>query len=122
MVQAHHLDAGDLLDQRLQERLRRFDQMGPYLLEQVPPLLRRKFGQLLFGGSQQTLQADNDEIAVQIGVNILGATASVLLFKASDPLTDGGLDFSLGFHFAGSSGTAAKICSSFPKSPGLTRW
>jgi hypothetical protein len=28
----------------------------------------------------------------------------------------------LGFHFTGNSGTAAKICSTFPKSPGLTRW
>jgi len=33
VVQAHHLDAGDVLNQRLQKWLRRFDQMCPYLLE-----------------------------------------------------------------------------------------
>jgi hypothetical protein len=52
MVQAHHLNAGDLLDHRLQERPRRLDQMSPYLFEQVPPLVGRDFGKLLFGRRQ----------------------------------------------------------------------
>jgi hypothetical protein len=73
VVQAHYLDSGDPLDQSLHERLRRFDQMGLHLLEQVPSLLGREFGKLLFGGCQQTLEPDDDEIAEQVGVNVLGA-------------------------------------------------
>jgi hypothetical protein len=66
-------DAGDVLDHRLQERLRRLDQMRPYLLEQVPPLPgRRRLRQLLFGGCQHTLEADDEEITEQVGVNVLG--------------------------------------------------
>ena len=40
MVQAPALGAGDLLNQRLQDRPRRFDQLGANLLEQVPALSR----------------------------------------------------------------------------------
>ena len=82
VMQAHHLDSGDLLDHRLHERLRRFDQMAPYLLEQVPRLLGREFGKLLFGGCQQTLEPDDDEIAEQEGANVLGASAPVFLLEA----------------------------------------
>ncbi len=42
MVQAQHLDTGDLLDHRFQDRAGRFDQMGSHLLEQVSPLLGGK--------------------------------------------------------------------------------
>ena len=94
----------------------------PYLLEQVSPLFGREFGELLFGGCQQTLEPDDDEIAEQVGVNVLGASAPVFLLEATDPFADRGLDFSLGLHRAGDSATVAKICSNFPKSPGLTRW
>ena len=39
MVQGHDLDAGDLLDHRLHDWTGRFNQVGPYLLEQVSPLI-----------------------------------------------------------------------------------
>jgi hypothetical protein len=94
----------------------------PSLLEQVPPLLGRDFGQLLFGGREQTLEPDDDKIAEQVGVYVPGAPAPGFLLKASDPCAGGGLDFYLGFHGAGNSETVANICSTFPKSPGLTRW
>jgi len=42
MVQGHDLDAGDLLDHGLHDWTGRFNQMGPYLLQQVSPLLSRK--------------------------------------------------------------------------------
>ena len=42
--------------------------------------------------------------------------------KRADPFADRGLDFALGLHRAGNSETVARICSTFPKSPGLTRW
>ena len=63
-----------------------------------------------------------NEIAEQVSVNVLGATASVFLLKVTDPIADCSLDFALGFHRADNSETVAKICNTFPKSPGLTKW
>jgi hypothetical protein len=40
----------------------------------------------------------------------------------TDTFADGGLNFSLGLDQAGNSETVAKICSTFPKSAGLTKW
>jgi len=71
--------------------------MSPYLLEQVPPLLGRDFGQLLFGGRQQALEADDQEVADQVVADVLGASAPVFLLKVADPFADGSLDFSLSF-------------------------
>src|SRR5438132_7344909 len=52
-----------------ERRPRRFDQMGPNLLEQVPPLRgRKRLDQLLFGRSQNFLEADHEEITEQVGV------------------------------------------------------
>ena len=99
MVQGQHLDAGDLLDHRFHDRPGRFDQMGPHLLEQVPPLLgRKRLDQMLFGRGQHALKADHEEIAEQVGVNVLGAPAHVVLLKATNSFTNGGFDFSLCFH------------------------
>ncbi len=122
VVQTHHLDLGDILDHRLDERLRRFDQLGPYLLEQIPPPIGWEFGKVLFGGCQHALKPDDDEILEQEGANVFGASAPVFQLKATHPVADGGLDFSLGFHRGGNSETVAKICSTLPKPPGLTRW
>ena len=99
MVQGQHLDAGDLLDHRFHDRAGRFDQMGPHLLQQVPPLLgRKRLDQMLFGRGQHALKADHEEIAEQVGINVLGPPAHVVLLKATDSFTNGGLDFSLGSH------------------------
>ena len=99
VVQAQHLDAGDLLDHRFQDRPRRFDQLGPDFFEQVPPLLgRQRLDQLLFGRGQDALEADHEKVADQVGVNVLGPPAHVFLFKARHPFADGGFDFSLCFH------------------------
>ena len=122
MVQAHDFDTGDPFDHRLQERLRRFDQMGPDLLEQVSSLVVRNFGQWLFGGCQQALEPDDQKIVEQVGANLLRASAPVFLLKATDPFLDGRLDFSLRFHRDRDIETVAKISRTFPKSPGLTRW
>ena len=65
------LDAGDLLDHRLHDRTGRFNQMGPHLLEQVPPLFgRKRLDQMLFGRGQDALKADHEEIAEQVGVDV----------------------------------------------------
>jgi len=82
MVQGQHLDAGDLVDHRFEDRAGRFDQMGAYLLEQVPPFLgRKRLDQVLFGRSQNSLKADHEEITEQVSVNVLGAPAHVVLLK-----------------------------------------
>jgi hypothetical protein len=89
---------------------------------QVPPLLGREFGKLLLGGCQQTPEPDDDKVAQQEGVNVLGASAPPFLLKATDPVADGGFDLALRFHRGGDAETDARICSTFPKSPGLTKW
>ena len=73
VVQAHDLDAGDFLDHRLQERPRRFEQMGAYLFEQVSPLLgRERLDQVLFGGGQDALEADHENVVDQMARMSLG--------------------------------------------------
>src|SRR5439155_8973927 len=39
-----------------------------------------------------------EEVADQVGVNVFGPPAHVLLFKARDSFADGGFDFALCFH------------------------
>jgi hypothetical protein len=53
---------------------------------------------LLFGRGQYTLQADNQEIPDQVGVNFLGSAAHVLLLKAIHSFADGSFDLSWCFH------------------------
>jgi len=99
MVQAQDLDASDLVDHRFQDRTGRFDQVGPYLLEQVPPFLgRKRLDQLLFGGGQNPLKADHEEFTQQVGVNVLGSPAHVVLLKLTDSFTNSGFEFSQGLH------------------------
>ena len=77
----------------------RFDQMRSYLFEKVPSLLgRKRLDQVLFGGCQNALEPDNEEISDQVSVNVLGSPPHVFLLKATDPFADSGLNFSLGFH------------------------
>ncbi len=60
--------------------------------------MRKRFHQLLLGRGQNALEAHQQEIAKQVGVNVLGSAAHVLLLEASDRFTDGGLDLSLRLH------------------------
>ena len=96
MVQAEHFDAGDLLDHRLHQRPRRFEEMGPDLLEQVPPLLgRERLDEVLFGGGQDALEPDHDQVVDQVRVDVLGSAAHVFLFETAHALADGSLDLAL---------------------------
>jgi hypothetical protein len=73
--------------------------MGPHLLQQVPPFFSgKRLDQVLLGGSQNALQADDEEIAEKVSVNVLGSAAHVILLEATDPLANGGFDLSVGFH------------------------
>ena len=77
----------------------RFDQMGPYLFEQVPPIRGRdRLDQLLFSHGQHALEADHKEITDQVGVNVPGSTAHVLQLKASHEFANGGFDLAPCFH------------------------
>jgi hypothetical protein len=82
--------------------------MGPNLLEQVPPLFgRERLDQLLLGCGQNTLKTHDEEIAEQVGVEVLGASAHVILLETANPFADSGFDlspdshgdFSLGSHW-----------------------
>ena len=73
--------------------------MGADLLEKVAAFFGREgFDQMLFGGGEDTLEADDDEIVDEVGVDVLGAAAHVLLFEAAHAFGDGALDFALGHH------------------------
>ena len=74
------------------------------------------------GACQHALEADDDEITEQVGLNVFGASALVFLLKLPDRFADGSFDLALSFHRGSDSETVAKICSNFPKSPGLTKW
>ena len=52
---------------------------------------------MLFCGGQHALKADDEEIAEQVGVNVLRSPAHIVLLKATNSFTNGGFDFSLGF-------------------------
>jgi hypothetical protein len=99
VVQAHHFDAGDLLDHRFHYGPRRFDQVGADLFQEVSPLLgRERFDQLLFGHSQDPFEANNDQIADHVSVDVFWASAHVILFEAGDSFTDGCFHLSLCLH------------------------
>ena len=73
MVQGQHLDAGDFVDHRFEDRAGRFDQMGAYLLDQVPPFLgRKRLDQVLFSRSQNALKAYHEKITEQVARMSLG--------------------------------------------------
>ena len=56
-------------------------------------------------GVKTPLKPNDEEIADQVGINVLGTTAHVILLEAADPFTNGGFDLALGFHGISSLGT-----------------
>ena len=68
------------------------------LSKSLPFLGRERLDQLLFGGGQNALKADHEEITEQVGVNVLGTPAHVVLLKATNSFTNGGFEFSQCFH------------------------
>ena len=109
MVHAEHLDAGDLLDHRLHQRPRGLEEMGPDLLEQVPPLLgRERLDEVLFGGGQNAMEPDHDQVVEQVRADVLGSAAHVFLFEAAHALADGSLDLALRLQVISSRRSAAR--------------
>ncbi len=68
------------------------------LSRSLPFSAAMRLDQLLFSRGQHALEADHEEITDQVGVNVPGPPAHVLLFKASDDFANGGFDLALGFH------------------------
>jgi hypothetical protein len=65
------------------------------LFQEISPVLGlERLYQMLFGGGQNPLEPDHEQITDQVGADVLGATAHALLHKAAHPLADGGFDFS----------------------------
>ena len=99
MVQANRLDSSDILDERFQHRPGRFDQLDAHLFEQVSALPGRKcLDEMLFCRGQNTVEADHQQVAEQVSMNVFWTTAHVLLLESRYPFANSGFDFSLGFH------------------------
>jgi hypothetical protein len=60
---------------------------------------------VLFGGGQDALKSHDEEIAKQVGLDVLRTSAHVILLKAADPFANGRFDLSVGFHRNFSSGS-----------------
>src|SRR5687768_13095883 len=98
-MQAHHLDAGHILDHGFHHRPRRFDKVESHYFEQVSSLLGwERCDQFLFRHSQDAFESDDEKIADQVSVNIPGASTHVLLLKARDSFAHCSFDFSLRLH------------------------
>jgi hypothetical protein len=69
------------------------------LFQEVSALFGRQLlDQLLFGCGQHAVEADHEKVTDQVGVNVLGSPAHLILFKTADSVADGGFDFSLALH------------------------
>ena len=68
------------------------------LSRSLPFLGRERLDQVLLGRGQDALEADDEQIADQVGADVLGSPAHVVLLEAADPFANGGFDFSLRFH------------------------
>ena len=64
------------------------------LSKSLPFSAGERLDQVLFGGGQNALKADHEEITEQVGVNALGTPAHVVLLKATDSFTNSGFEFS----------------------------
>ena len=87
------------------------DQVASHLLEQVPALFRLKcLDQMLLGRGQNALEPDDDQIINQMGANVLGPAAHVLLLEAAHALGNGTFDFALSLHLERQDIIKSAIC------------
>ncbi len=64
----------------------------------MPRSTRERLDQLLFGRRQHAVEADHQKVADEMGVDVLGATAHIILLKAADPFADSRFDLALRLH------------------------
>ena len=87
VVQASRLNAGDIVNHPLQSWTRRLDELGPNLFQQVPTSVRWKCcHQMLLGRGQDTLQANHQQIANQMGTDVLRSAPMYSCSKCDIPL------------------------------------
>src|SRR5213075_1219717 len=55
---------------------------------------------MLFGGGENTLETDNQQIADQMRMHVLGSAAHVFLLKAAHALARGGFNFPCCLHYS----------------------
>ena len=66
MVDAHHLHAHDLVDQRFQHWTCQLQQLPPHLLDEIPAFLwRRRFAKLPFDKIQRDENAYHQQVVVK---------------------------------------------------------
>ena len=93
---------------------------GAVLLDSVNGfLIVEPAGSGLGDGEVLTAQeADYEEVAEQVGMDVLGSPAHVLLLEAAHAVANGGLDFSLRFHsdlLGIMIARASQECTCFPR-------
>lgn len=72
MVHTQHSDTRNLVDERFQHRASQFHQLLTCLLDQITAFLwRQSFAELSLGECQRALNANNQEIFDEVGVNLL---------------------------------------------------
>lgn len=99
VVQATHIGVGYRLHQRFQYWPGGFDQLFPHLFQQVAALVgRKRLREVLFGGGQDTLEPDDNEIAYEVGMDVFRTASHVVLLKTAHSVADGGFDFALSLH------------------------
>src|SRR5665213_448190 len=73
--------------------------MASHLFEQVPALVAGEgLDQMLLGGGQHPAEPDHNQIADQMGANVLWAPAHVFLLESAHALGNFAFDFALCFH------------------------
>jgi hypothetical protein len=77
---------------------------------------------LLLGGRQYASKTDDEQITNQVRTYFLGDSPPGFLLKTTDALADSSLDFCRTVQVGNDSETVARICSTFEKSAGLTKW
>ena len=94
VVEAEDFYAGDAGDHGFHGGAGGFDEVGADLLEQVAALFAGEgFDELLFGGGEDALEADDQQVVDEMGADVAGAAAHVFLLEAAHAFADGGFDF-----------------------------
>ena len=99
-----HADAhrtGRFRDECIDSCAGNLQQVGANAFEHVTALIRGLHcGQAYFRQRENALQADEQQVADEVGADLLGPTTHEFLHKSSDTFADGSLDFASSSHRA----------------------
>lgn len=94
-MKADHFEAGHLFDQLREEPAALFQEIGADLFDEVGSF--RVLRQLLLGGGEHPLEAEQDHVVDDVSLRFLGAAAHVIFFELNDRVADLRLDLPLCF-------------------------